>query len=112
MQKQLLEEKGCNSEEEKGGVYGRVTEGREKRLVVFILNIKLKIIEGIPFKLRRRKITRQSRWQYKQKHIPSSHRRVDICSLIYSYIYSYLTTHIQFINKDTCDFLSWEGLVS
>lgn len=78
MQKQLLEEKGCNSEEEKGGIYGRVREGREKRLVVFILNIKFKIIERIPFKLRQRKLTSQSRWQYKHKQIPSSHRKVDI----------------------------------
>lgn len=79
MQKQLLEEKGCNSEEEKGGVYGRVREGREKRLVVFILNIKFKIIEKIYLKLRwGKKITSQSRWQYKPKHIPSSHRKVNL----------------------------------
>lgn len=77
MQKQLLEEKGCNSEEEKGGVYGRVREGREKRLVVFILNIKFKIIEKNLLQTQMgEKITSQSRWQYKQ-HIPSSHRKVN-----------------------------------
>lgn len=78
MQKQLLEEKSCNSEEEKGGVYGRVREGRERRLVVFILNIKFKIIEKNPLQTQMgEKITSQSRWQYKPKHISSSHRKVN-----------------------------------